>query len=1649
MSLHTAIARAVPTEGDACTAHLSLRPRLTAVVLACCLLVLPGFLQAQPITFTAIGDVPYDESELPILQQHVLNHNLYSPGQFLVHVGDIFPGGTPCEEFRYQQVADVLEQLTVPAFMLPGDNETKDCDDPTQAWSFWTTSFLNLESYFCSQLPVWRQTARPENFAFVSSGVLFIGLHLVGGSNPDALMQDDAAWVEQQLVQQRPFVRAAVLFAQAGPGSGTNLFFDAFVPDAVTFGKPVLFIHGDGHSWIDDNPFGVPGMRRIQVERGDKPPITVTVSTDAVPVFTVNRQPFAGSPVNAAPCVDAGPDLAIGMAQQAWLRGQASDDGDPGSASLSVTWSKVSGPGTVTFTSPSTPQSFASFSLIGDYVLRLRATDGPLVSTDLVSVSVSTTPPANDPPVAFLDSYSTPMQQALTVPAPGVLANDGDPNGTPVSAVLISSTSHGTLSFNANGSFTYTPQSNYYGLDGFSYRASDGSLQSSTTNVTLNITPLTFTLSPLEDATGNSSTPSVPSGSASKLRVEADATSYRSFLKFSVTGTGTTVYRAKLRLFCVNESIDGGSLFRLSNYFPGTTTAWSEGTLTWANAPVIAGTPLGSAGTVRVNQWVEFDITSAIRGDGVYSFALRNASTSSAEYSSKEGVEPPVLVIETRPGGGGANAVPVAVDNGYSVVEDGVLTLAAPGVLGNDSDADGDALGLVLTASTTHGSLSLAATGGFTYTPAANYNGPDSFTYVADDNRGGLEPAVVSLTVTAVNDVPVAGDESYGTSEDVSLVIAAPGVRSNDTDLDGDALTTAMATAPTHGTLVLAANGSFTYTPAADYNGPDSFLYVASDGNGGSDTGAVTLSVSAIEDPPRATDDAYGANEDGNLVVPAPGLLGNDSDPEGDALSATVATPPMHGTLVLAPDGSFTYTPQANTFGPDTFVYTLRDAKGGTDSGSVTLTVAPVNDAPVALADVQATSEDVPLVVPAPGLLGNDTDVDGDVLSATTITPPTHGTLVLATHGGFTYTPQANFSGLDAFTYEVNDGHGGTATAAVSLSVGVVNDAPVTAADSYLTPEDAPLAVTAPGVLGNDADVDGDPLSVTISSPPSHGTVTLAANGGFDYDPAPDFHGADGFTYNVSDGRGGTQTGTATLTVSPVNDAPAASADTHSLDEDQTLVVGVPGLLGNDTDVDGDALTAAVVAPPTHGTLALAADGSFTYTPARDYVGNDSFSYQARDLVTAASATVTLVVRPVNDLPVAAVDTYVVLEDNPLVVGPPGLLDNDTDVDGDDLAAAVVSPPAHGALQLSPSGDFTYTPAADFNGADGFVYSINDGRGGVVSGSVTLSVTAVNDAPVAGDDSYTTLEDAPLTRPLPGVLANDADVDGDALSVLVVTPPTHGTLGLNADGSFTYAPAADFHGADGFTYTVRDPANTTDTGAVAFTVAAVNDAPVADMDGYATAEDVVLTIAAPGVLGNDTDIDGDLLAATLVTPPAHGTLVLNGNGGFSFTPASNFNGNDSFTYTAHDPGGASSSETVLLYVTPRNDAPAAANDAYSTAEDITLTVAAPGVRGNDSDIDGDVLTVGIATSPAHGTLVLAADGSFTYTPSAQYFGADGFTYTLRDPSGATSTGTVALGVTAVNDAPTAANDAYALDEDVVLTMAAPGVRGNDTDIEGD
>ena len=846
------------------------------------------------------------------------------------------------------------------------------------------------------------------------------------------------------------------------------------------------------------------------------------------------------------------------------------------------------------------------------------------------------------------------------------------------------------------------------------------------------------------------------------------------------------------------------------------------------------------------------------------------------------------------------------------------------------------------------------------------------------------------------------------------------------TDPDGSSqtLTYSLDSGFPSGATINSASGLFSWTPT-EAQGPNAYpITVRVTDNGApplSDTRTFTITVNEVNGTPSGIADAYNVNEDGTLNQGLPGVLANDSDPDGSPLSAVLVGNPAHGTLSLNSNGSFTYTPTANYNGPDSFTYRATDGSLSSSVVTVTLGVASVNDAPVAANDAHTIAEDAILNVGAPGVLANDNDVDGNPLSAVLVSTVTYGTLSLNASGAFIYTPSSNYAGADSFTYRASDGSSTSGVTTVSITITPVNDVPIAGNDQYNIAEDTRLNVAAvSGVLANDSDVDGDSLTTLLVDTTTNGVLTLTNNGGFSYVPNANFNGVDHFTYRTTDGVANSALTTVTLMVQTGNDAPVAAAENYEVAEDAVLTTGAPGVLGNDTDSDGDTLRAVLVSGVAHGTLSLSTNGGFVYTPTANYSGSDSFTYRASDgALDSAVTTVSITVTPINDVPVAVNDgQYSTLEDIRLnVSATSGVLTNDTDGDAEALTVLLVDTTTNGVLVLTNNGGFTYLANINFNGTDHFTYRVTDGVSTSALAVVTLTVQAVNDAPIVAGESHVVVEDSILTIPAPGILSNDNDQDGDALRALLVNGVANGTLSLNTNGAFTYTPNPNYAGPDSFTYRVTDGSLTSGVATVTITVTAVNDGPVAANDAFTIAEDGVLNIPAPGVLSNDTDAEGTLLSATLVTGVSQGTLTLNGNGSFTYAPSANYNGSDSFSYRSTDGQATSAVVTVTLTITGVNDIPVAVNDAYTIAEDATLTVGGSGVLANDTDSDATALSAVLVSAPSNGALTFNANGSFSYIPALNFYGSDFFTYRATDGTASSAFATVAITVNAANDPP--------------------------------
>jgi len=967
----------------------------------------------------------------------------------------------------------------------------------------------------------------------------------------------------------------------------------------------------------------------------------------------------------------------------------------------------------------------------------------------------------------------------------------------------------------------------------------------------------------------------------------------------------------------------------------------------------------------------------------------------------------------------------------------------------NDYDPQGNLnLGSVTVVSAAaHGTTSVnTTTGVITYTPAHDFSGTDQFSYQVCDLTNLCSQALVNVTVTAVNDAPVATNDTRSTNEDTPVTISITG---NDTDVDGtidlatidlDPSTAGIQTSVTDSggnQWSVNSSGIVTFTPSLNFNGIGSLNYTVKDNSGAvSNIATITVTVIAVNDPPVALNDNMGAA----LNTPTTAnVLANDYDPDGNlsATTVTVVTAPLHGTTsVNATTGAITYTPNTGYYGVDSYVYRVCDTSNACAQATVNIQIPPV--APVAVNDAVTVNEETPVAI---NVVSNDYDPQGDFnySSVTVVGAPLHGTTsVNASTGVVTYTPASNYTGTDQFTYQVCDLTGFCSQAIVNITVLAVNDAPVAVNDVATVKEDGILTGTS--LLGNDSDPDGNTLAInTIPvSGPTHGTLVINANGTYTYTPVANYNGTDSFTYQVCDNGVPSMCSTATVTiaVAPVNDGPRPTS--FSLDPaDDTPVSSVYKFTTPEdtpynnvitaTDADGDLLSFSSVGTPSHGTLTVTTTGAYSYVPDPDYTGTDNFTVVLTDgnggyYTVYVKATVT----PVNDLPVAAAVPVSTPEDTPVN----GTV-TATDKDGDPLTFTKASDPVHGTVIVSSNGTYQYIPAENYHGADSFNVTVSDGKGGITTVTVNVTVTPENDLPVAIANPVTTPEDTPI-----GGTVTATDLDGDALTFGKASDPANGTVIVSSNGTYYYTPAANFVGTDSFKVTVSDGKGGTTTVTVNVTVTPVNDPPVAAPAGVSTPED---TPVSGKVMV--TDPDGDPLTFSKASDPKHGTVIVNADGTYTYTPAAGYNGSDSFTVKVSDGKGGTITVTVNVTVTPVNDAPVVTASPLVTPED---TPVVGSIKA--SDPDGDPLTYTKASDPAHGTVTMNANGTYIYTPAANYFGPDSFTVTVSDGKGGLTLVTVNITVTPVNDPPIAVDDKITTYADIPVTG---NLLTNDSDPEGD
>lgn len=1265
-----------------------------------------------------------------------------------------------------------------------------------------------------------------------------------------------------------------------------------------------------------------------------------------------------------------------------------------------VTYTVLSQPanGTLTGTAPNltyTPN--ANFHGTNSFTFKVN--DGTSDSnTATVTITVN---PVNDAPVANNQSVTTAEDTPVSITLTG-----SDSDGNTLTYTVVALPQFGILSGTAPN-LIYTPNANYFGPDSFTFRANDGTVNSNVATVSITVTSVNDAPSATNiSVTTNEDTPvnitlvgTDPEGnSITYVLVSSPASGV-------LTGTGPN------RTYSPNANFHGSDSFTYKVNDGGTDSNTATVTIT---VNPVNDAPIANNQTVSAIEEVPKSITltgSDIDGDpltytvvSLPQFGVLTGTGANLTYTSNDFTGAAITDSFTfRVNDGTTNSnlatvfinispdndAPQAFNRLLIINEDTPVSFTLVG-----SDPQGDPITYSIVSGPTNGTLSGPLPGLLTYTPNANYNGSDSFTFKVNDGVFDSNIATVTIQIDPVNDAPVASNQSVTVVEDTPKAITLSA-----TDVENDPLTYTILAQPTHGTLS-GTGANITYTPNGNYVGPDSFTFNANDGSLTSNTATVSINVTAANDAPVANNQSISTNEDQAVTFTLSG-----TDPDGDAITYIIVTTPANGTLTgTAPN--LTYTPNPNYSGSDSFTFKVNDGTTDSNTATVTITVNPLNDAPVALNNTFLYELNTLVNV-----LLTAFDADGDPLTYTVLTLPTNG-VIGGTTPNLTYTPNTGFTGSDALTFRVNDGTLNSNVATITFNYDdLSNDAPVAENQTVTVIEDTNKNIT----LGA-SDADGNTLVYTIVSGPANGTLS-GTGANVTYSPNANYTGSDSFTFRVNDGLLNSNIATVSITVTPVNDVPVANNQSVSVQEDIAKAILLTG-----SDADGNSITFTIVTSPTHGTLSGTIP-NLTYTPATNYNGSDSFTFKVNDgTVDSNIATVSITVVPVNDdAPVANNQSVVTGEDTPVVI-----ILTATDPDGSALTYSVVTAPTHGTLSCNTCSNPTYTPALNYNGPDSFTFRANDGTTNSNVATVSITVNPFNDAPQADNQNVVVQEDTPKV-----ITLTASDVDGDAMTFSVVTPPTRGTLSGTAP-NLIYTPNSNYTGPDSFTFRANDGSTNSGSKTVSITVVPVNDAPIANNQNVSTNEDTPLVVTL-----SVTDPDGATPVYSIVSQPGHGTLSCNNCANPTYTPALNYTGPDSFTFKANDGLVDSNVGTISITVNPVNDNPVANNQTVIVTEDqakaFTLT-------GSDAET---AITFTVLTQPLHGTLSGTAP-NLTYTPASNYTGSDSFTFKVNDGTTDSNTATISITVVPANDAPVVTDQTITTDEDVPVAIS---LTGTDIDLD--
>jgi VCBS repeat-containing protein len=808
-------------------------------------------------------------------------------------------------------------------------------------------------------------------------------------------------------------------------------------------------------------------------------------------------------------------------------------------------------------------------------------------------------------------------------------------------------------------------------------------------------------------------------------------------------------------------------------------------------------------------------------------------------------------------------------------------------------------------------------------------------------------------------EAPVANDQSVSINEGDTTNGNLTG-----SDADGDALAYAVVGTPNRGTVTIQSDGSFTYVHSGGEGTSDSFTFSITDNSASqlvSNIATVTITITPVNDAPVIADISKTLDEGASAEISVSG-----TDAESAILVYEIVTAPGNGTFTLdSSTGLGYYTHDGSETTSDSFVVRAKESTAAVYSANATvsITVNAINDSPLSpdgtvTLDEGTASQSTPF---------GATDAEGGAITINVSSQGSFGTAVV-NGSDFVYTHDGSETTSDTFSYSVSDGTL-SSSGTITVTINSTNDAPTGVADTYyVTRNSTTLMAAEIGVLRNDTDSDSDSALFSVSqgsTSPQYGQLTLNSDGSFSYttDGSNTTFNSDSFSYSVSDGSAVSTEVTVTLEVASIIPVP----NSYTNNEGATLEIDATnGVVTNDIEPNGLALSATVVANPTYGTLTLNTDGSFTYVHDGTENRKDSFTYNLKNANDDESKSTFVVINNtnVNDAPTSSGTTFT-LNEGASNVFTPTYADTDTQLTG--ITFAITTDVTNGVLSDNGNGTYTYIHNGGETTSDTFSYSISDGEFSVENLAGAITVTAINDVPVATNLSYSLNEASSIVIDYAGTDAETAAVD---LDFVKLSDPTNGSITV-ANGVTTYTHDGSETTLDSFTFAAYDGTVQSSAGTVSITLNPVNSAPIVSAVAFTINEDATTTF---NLGASSTEPEGQTMTYA-ISNPTNGTATVNaGTGEVSYDHDGSETTTDTFTFTATDSDGlASAAGTITVTLNPVNDAPIIANATLNVDQYDELTFSVPG-----SDAEGSSLTYTIITNPSQGTLEDNGSGSYTY-----------------------------------------------------------------------